>query len=173
MDLPAEMDRFVKRTGLFRVTMIERAPPRSLRWLPLLMLVALVVGYMLAAGLVPASTPYGALLRTMAGGLIFFIGYGSSFFLRYIGPRLDPAASEPLDEREKALRARAVAISGTVIPVTCMFAFFYFALAEPFGLWMPHTSLEWGYLGLALQAVWLALPAMVASWLQPKLIEEE
>jgi hypothetical protein len=137
------------------------AEPRNLRWLPLLALAALAVGY---AGLVLPSDV--SLNFRFAAALLFGLAYASSFYFRLFGPRIHYGIGATLDEREKVLRARAGHIAGWIIGVTAITSCFYFGLAALFGWWAPTRVHEWTLLGLALQAVFFILPVLIASWLQ-------
>lgn len=169
MNVPDSLDSFVRRTGLYGATMIERPEPRNLRWLPLLLILCLVGGYALATpefGL--ADTP----VALLTGGLLFYVAFGASIYLRFFGPRLIPAAGETLDERELALKARATALAGHVIAILAASAFFYFAIASTLRWWMPATSTQWVMLGFAVQALHFTLPVLFSSWMQPRLAAE-
>ena len=170
MSLLASLDRFVHAARLDVFTPYARRRPRNLRWLPVILLVALVVGYaMMVPGLEGGAGAFG---RGVAGGTLFFGAYLSANFIRWFGPRLSPEHG-PLDERELMLKARASAISGTTITWLAILACFYAGCAAPFGLWMPARPIEWFYLGLGIQGAALAIPVLAASWLQPRADEEE
>lgn len=166
MSLLHSLDRFVRASGLYGMTMIERPEPRNLRWLPLLLLAALVCGY-------ACSTPAFGLVETpvglFTGGLLFYAAVTAAFYLRFLGPRLVPAPGQPLDERELALKARATSLSGHVIAALAMFACFYFAQTRFFGWWSPGNAAEWVMLGIGVLGVHFTLPVLFASWMQPRL----
>ena len=168
MGLIASLDHAVRRSGLYRMTMIERPEPRSLRWVPLIVLVAIAVGYALIVAALGTHDIGSALLMSGAGGLVFTLGLVAATFLRFFGPRLILDPRNPLDERELIVRSRAIAVAGTMASFAAMMACFYFAVAMPFGLWMPQGPVEWSLLGFAIQGAWLILPTLTASWLQPR-----
>jgi hypothetical protein len=164
MSLLASLDRVVHATRLDFMTPYRRPRPRSLRWLPLLVLLALPTGYALMA---PGLEGHGgSLWLGVAGASLFFGAYLGANLMRLFGPRLSPEQG-PLDERELMLKARAGSISGTVITWLAILACFYAGLSEALGLWMPTRPLEYFYLGFGIQGAWQALPILAASWLQP------
>ena len=72
-------DRVVKRTGLYRLTMIEPAEPRPLRWWPLLILVSVAVGYAMIVTVADPMILRGpftqvSFLAVIAGSFMFFAG---------------------------------------------------------------------------------------------------
>ena len=169
MSLLASLDRFVHVTRLDFFTRYRHHRPRNLRWLPLLLLLALPVGYAMMA---PVLEGRRSLASGVAGGTLFFGAYFAANLLRFFGPRLTPEHG-PLDERELMLTARAGSISGRAITCFAILACFYAGVAAPLGLWMPARPIEYFYLGLGIQAAALALPVLVVSWLQSPISEEE
>jgi hypothetical protein len=179
------MDRFVKRTGLYKMAMIERPEPRNLRWLPLIILCAVPAGYaLLLFGGVPSAASFfpeaGLTARLWAGGLgmlLFFGAYGAANYIRFFGPRIMPSyapdAKGALDERDLFIRARAHAASGSVISLLAILGCFWFGIASLLGGWLPGSAAEWILLGMALQTWVLTLPVLVASWVQPRLEPDE
>jgi hypothetical protein len=165
MTLLASLDRFVHRTGLDLLTPYRRHRPRNLRFLPLAVLVAIVLGYILMVA--PPNTGFGNWRLPFAGALLFFFGFLAANLMRLFGPRIVPVDGSALDERELVLRARAGNISGLIITVLAIIGCFYGGYASVFHLWMPRATIEWVYLGLAIHGFAFALPVLVASWLQP------
>ena len=165
MTLLANLDRFVHRTGLDLLTPYARHRPRNLRFLPIAALAAIVIGYVLLVA--PPNAGVGTWRLPFAGALIFFLGFLAAHLMRLFGPRMVPIDGSGLDEREAVVKARAGSISGAIVTVLAIIFCFYAAYASVFGLWMPRATLEWVYLGLAIQAFAFALPVLVASWLQP------
>jgi hypothetical protein len=171
-------DRLVKKTGLYRMTMIDPVEPRSLRWVPLLILAAITVGYALmvrvgAPGFLRGPDPQARFALLIVGTMLFFGGFAISVYVRFLGPRLGARlGSEELDERELAIRARAFAWSGSIIGWGAVAACFWFGAATLLGGWMPRRPQEWLYLGMALEAWILTLPVSIASWLQPREVGE-
>jgi hypothetical protein len=164
MSLLDAMDRFVHVTRLDRLAPQGRPRPRNLRWLPLLALAAMAVGYAVMA----AKFRPGASMQPGFGGVILFLfGYFGAGLARLFGPRLADQAN-PLDEREREIRARAGNVSFWIVTILAMLGCFYGGFAAVFASWMPRTPIEWVYLGLFFQAIAMALPVWVASWLQPK-----
>jgi hypothetical protein len=167
MTLLATLDRFVHRTGLDVLTPHADRQPRILRWLPLPFLAGIPAGYALfAAGLEREGRD--GLLFSFAGALLFFGCFVVANLIRFFGPRLWVEQGVPLDERERAIRARAGSLSGAVLVWAVIAACFYAGYASAFGGWIPRQPVEWAYLGLGLQAWWLLLPVLIASWLQPR-----
>ena len=165
MSLLTAMDRFVNVTRLDSLSQFGRPRPRNLRWTPLLAFAAMAVGYAIAASEFRGSA--ASLQLGFAGVALFMLGYICACLVRLFGPRLNEV-DPPLDERERAIRARAGNISFFIVTLLAAAGCFYGAYASVFGSWMPHNALEWSYLGLALQAAAMALPVWVASWLQPR-----
>ena len=165
MDIPAALDRFVHRTRLDVLTPFAVRRSRNLRWLPLLVMIALPVGYALQTSV--ARGQWASWQAGFAGTLIFVAGLVAASVLRLFGPRIVPEAGHNLDERELLLKARAGNISGAIITLLVALGCFYAASAEIFGTWVPASAIEWVFLGLGVQGYALVLPVLVASWLQP------
>lgn len=162
MTLLEKMDRAVYATGIDKIVFMK-TKPRSLRWSPLLVLVAMVIGYVLMAQ--PVRPPF---TRVMIGIGLFYGGYLVAAILRIFGPRMVPTIREPLDEREMMVKARASAIAGIALTSLAMGGCFYMAVAEPLGMWRPHDPNQWVALAFGLQACLMLLPTLIASWLQPR-----
>jgi len=161
MTVLKKMDDLVYASGIDKI-LFRKVQPRSWRWIPVLVLAALIVGYTLMAGL--ASRPTA---RFFVGWLLFYGAYMAAAFLRIFGPRFVPRQGEPLDERELMVKARAYATSGIVITVFAMVCCWYMAAAEPLGFWHPRTPNDWISLAFGIQAIAMLLPTWIASWLQP------
>lgn len=162
MTLLEKMDRLVYASGIDRIIFMKTRP-RALRWSPLVVLAAMVVGYVLLAQ--PVRPPFRLL---MIGIALFYGGYLAAFILRIFGPRMVPTTSEPLDERELIVKARANALCGIILTALAMSGCFYMSLADLFGTWRPRDPNQWVALGLGLQACFMLLPTLIASWLQPR-----
>ena len=162
MILLEKMDRLVYATRLDRLV-LRQIQPRSLRWSPLLVIVALVAGYA-----VMAKTPSVFVAGFWIGWLLFYGAFLAAAFVRAFGPRFTPTARHPLDERELMIKARAHAISGVVVASFAMFGCFYMASAGAPFLWHPRMPYDWINLGFGVQAGAMLLPSLVASWLQPR-----
>lgn len=164
------LDAIAKGSGFYAVTMIERPRPRNLRFVPVMILAATLIGYVLTCVssvdmppmLISARISYG-----VAGALLFWSGSLAANFVRFLGPRIFPDPAAPLDERERILRARAGSISGGIVTALAMAGCFYCGFAQVFGWWMPRKLVEWTYLALLIQAGGFTLPVLIASWLQP------
>jgi hypothetical protein len=137
--------------------------PRTLRWTPLLVLAALIAGYALIAAR-PSVFDRGFWI----GWLIFYGAVVAAGFVRVLGPRFVPTMSNPLDERELMVKARAHAASGHVFATFAMLGCFYMASAGVPWLWHPRTYFDWFNLGFGLQACSLLLPTLMASWMEPR-----
>ncbi len=161
MTLLQKMDRLVYATRIDRVLFMKMAP-RTLRWLPLVVLAALIAGYVQMASASP-----GDIHALLIGALIFWGAYLAAGFIRVFGPRLTGTGRQPLDERELMVRARAYGISGAALAALVWLGCFYMAGADALRLWQPQ-GYEWVNLGFALQAGAMLLPSWVASWLQPR-----
>jgi hypothetical protein len=170
MTLLERMDRFVHVTRLDRIAMIDRPQPRALRWLPLLVLAALIGGY---ATMAAAGQGLGHLRLSLIGIGVFIAGFIAANLMRFFGPRLIPGPQDRLDERELVVKARAGAISGAVITIFAIAACFYMGVVDVFGWWRPRTTLEWTYMALAIEGVAFILPVLAASWLTPRPIDED
>jgi hypothetical protein len=174
MTIPEALDRAVHAARLDFMTPHGAPRRRNLRWLPLLILLVMPASYALLVAAADGRT--GPWQQTMwlsfAGSLLFFFAFAAAQLVRLFGPRVGWEGGA-LDERELMLKARAGSVSGAIIATLAALACFYGGFAAVFGTWMPATVLEWVYLGLMIEAWALALPVLVASWLQPKLDEEE
>jgi hypothetical protein len=164
MTLLERMDRLVYATRIDRLIFMKD-PPRTFRWTPLLVIMALVAGYALMAR--TSSLPNRTLL---IGWALFYGAFLASAFLRVLGPRFRPTAVRALDERELMVRTRAYANSGIVLTSFAMMGCFYIATASAglWRLWYPHAPFDWINLGFGFQAVGNLLPTWIASWLEPR-----
>ena len=100
MTLLKKMDDLVYATGIDKI-LFRKVRPRSWRWIPLLVLAALIVGYVFMAEIRSKPTP-----SFFAGWLLFYGAYMAAALLRVFGPRFVPTARDPLDEREMIAKAR-------------------------------------------------------------------
>ena len=169
MTLLERMDRLVYATRLDRIVFMK-IQPRTFRWTPLLVMGALLAGYVLMAR--TSSLPTRNFLL---GWALFYGAYLIAAFLRVFGPRFTPTVLHPLDERELTLKFRAYAISGVALTSFAMLGCFYMAIASAAvlpRLWHPRTPNDWVSLGLGIQAGAMLLPTYIASWLEPRLAEE-
>jgi peptidoglycan/LPS O-acetylase OafA/YrhL len=167
MTLLEKMDRVVYATGIDKIVFMK-FKPRTLRWTPLLAFLALVAGYVLMAGSVPFPN------RTfLIGWAIFYGAFLVAAFLRIFGPRFTGTLSQPLDERELTVKARAHAISGTVLATFAMIGCFYMATEGLPGFWHPRTQFDWMNLGFGIQAAGMLLPTLIASWMQPQPLSDD
>lgn len=163
MTLLEKMDRFVYVTRLDRILSIQ-VQPRTLRWIPLIVITAMVAGYVMIT-LAPGGTVRGFWI----GLLLFWGAFLFAHFLRAVGPRLMGTGLHPLDEREQMVKARAYAISGLVLVILMMLGCFYMSSAGVLGLWHPKAPFDWINLGFGIQAGAMLMPSWVASWLEPRL----
>jgi hypothetical protein len=166
MSLLRKMDRLVYATGLDRIIFMK-VEPRTFRWTPLLVIAALIVGYVEMA---QRATLPG--FRFLIGWTLFYGAYLIAAFLRLLGPRFS-TASRPLDEREAMVKARAYAMSGIVLTGCAMLGCFYMPAAGFLNLWRPHTPNDWIGMGLGIQAAAMLLPTMIASWLEPRPVDRD
>jgi len=174
MTLLEKMDRAVYATGIDRI-IFRKLKPRTLRWTPLFVLAALIIGYGLIVSSEPTAAHRQPLLdgRFLVGIPLFFGSYLLAMLVRLSGPRIVPAFDQPLDERELIIRARANAMSGTVLVIAAMAGCFYMGVATLLGWWQPQSPMDWMYLALALQAGFLALQTLFASWMQPRPVADD
>jgi len=175
-DLPGKLDRLVHRTRLDFMTPMGSPRPRNLRWLPMLVLLALPAGYALLVWslhhVAPGRGLGWAAWLSIAGLIVYAAALVAATVIALFGPRVGRGV-EGLDERELMLRARAGNVSGQVIAALATLACFYGAGAATFGLWSPVDAVEWVNLGLIVSAYARLLPVLVASWLQPQPDAEE
>lgn len=167
MTLLEKMDRAVYATGIDRIVFMK-IKPRTLRFTPLLVFAMLIVGYILMTR--AAQSPNRTYLT---GCAIFYGSFMVATFLRVFGPRFTGTVHHPLDERELTVKARAHAISGTALATFAMLGCFYMTAAGLPGFWYPHAPLDWLNLGFGIQATGLLLPTLIASWLQPRPVDDE
>ncbi len=172
----AVADRLAKKLVLDRLPTIDPSRSRTLRWWPLAILLSVTIGYVMIVSLpgrvaLPISPADAAMV--IVPNLLFFTAFAVSSSIRLLGPRLGSAlGGEMLDERERAIRARAFALSGSFISWGAVIGCFWFGFAPIFGGWMPGDAVEWMYLGMTLWTWLLTLPVLIASWLQPRLADE-
>lgn len=165
MTLLGKMDRLVYATGFDRV-MFGKMQPRSLRWTPLLVMAALVAGYVLMARTFESSRPPA--VTALIGFTLFYGAFLSAGFVRMFGPRFRPTLAHPLDERELMVRTRAYATSGMALATFAMVGCFYMSVAVLLHLWQPHLPIEWINLGFIFQVCSMLLPTLIASWMEPR-----
>jgi hypothetical protein len=171
--LPQRLDDLARWTGLYRMTMIERGEPRNLRWIPLLIVLAMPVGYVCMTLGFRDIRDKGMLTLVAIGMLLFFGAFTGSILIRFLGPRLVATVDSPLDERERAIRYRALSISSGGLTILAALCCFYMASAKFFGLWAPEESQQWIWLGFMIEGWWFALPVFVASWLEPRSVDAD
>ena len=159
MTLLQKMDRLVYATRVDRLIFMK-FQPRTFRWSPLLVIAALVAGYVLMAR--TSSLPGRTFL---IGWMLCYGAFLVAAFLRVFGPRFTGTV---LDERELMVKSRAYAISGIVLASFAMLGCFYMPSAGLLGSWQPHAPLDWINLGFGFQACGNLLPTWIASWLQPR-----
>ncbi|MGK6319833.1 hypothetical protein [Sphingomonas sp. DT-204] len=162
MTLLEKMDRLVYATRLDRIVFMKMQP-RAFRWTPLLVIAALIVGYVLMA-----KTGVGIDADFLIGWLIFYGAIVAAALLRALGPRFTATVNQPLDERELMVKARAHAISGVVLAMIVTLGCFYMASAGVPWLWHPQKFMDWFNLGFGIQGVSTLLPTWIASWLEPR-----
>jgi hypothetical protein len=166
MTLLEKMDRLVYATRIDRLIFMK-GQPRTFRWTPLFVIVALIAGYVLMA-----KTASAVDRAFWIGWLLFYGAFLTAAFLRVLGP----AAPRPLDERELMVKARAYALSGVVLASFAMLGCFYMASADivPGLLWHPRAPMDWFNLGFGFQAGGMLLPTLIGSWLEPRpVIDQE
>lgn len=161
MTLLEKMDRLVHATRLDKIIFMK-TPPRSFRWAPLLVIAAMILGFVLMAraGIAIAAD-------FLIGWLIFYGAILAAAFLRALGPRFTATVNRPLDERELMVKARAHATSGVVLAIMFSLGCFYMASAGVPWLWHPQF-MDWFNLGFGIQGFGLLLPTWIASWLEPR-----
>lgn len=169
--LGQRLDDMVNGAGLYAIAVPRRPEPRNLRFLPILVLAALAIGYVLAV--VGWGGPHPSRLLGIVGGVLFFAGFLAANYVRFFGPRIFPDVETDLDERERMLRARAGSASGAVVTALVMLGCFYLAAAQVFDWWTPHHPNEWIYCALLIQGWAFTLPVLIASWMQPPDIDED
>jgi len=160
MTLPEKMDRFVQVLHLDWI--VREKQPRAFRWAPLLVIAALVTGYVLMARTGGAVVP-----DFFIGWLVFYGAFLAAAFLRALGPRFTATVHRPLDERELMVKARAHATSGVVLAMAVSLGCFYMTTSAVPSLWHPQV-MDWFHLGFGVQAVSTLLPTWIASWLEPR-----
>jgi len=166
MTLLEKMDRAVYATGIPRILFMQ-LKPRALRWTPLFVMVLLAAGYVLMAN--SEASPNRSFF---IGCALFYGAFTVACFLRFFGPRFTGTGRSPLDERELMVKARAHSLSGTALATFAMLGCFYMTTSGLPGFWYPR-ALDWMNLGFALQAAGMLLPTLIASWLQPRPVEDE
>jgi hypothetical protein len=161
MTLPEKLDRLVYATRLDKL-IFRKIPARSFRWSPLLVIAAMILGFVLMAR---AGTALAA--GFLVGWLFFYGGILAAGLLRALGPRFTASVDRPLDERELMVKARAHAVSGVVLAMLFTLGCFYMASAGVPWLWHPQF-MDWFNLGFGIQGVAALLPTWIASWLEPR-----
>ena len=170
MGLLARLDRFVHRTRLDIFTPYAGQRPRNLRWLPLIGIVAAAAGYATIVIVMRGAGPWSLML---GGAALFGTGLIITSVVPMFGPPISHHQGVPLDERDLSLRARAGDLAGRIISYLAVIGCFYFGFASLFGTWMPRDAAEWGLLAVVLSVLHPELMVLAASWLQPRLKEED
>lgn len=167
MSLLQTLDRFVYATRLDRIVFMKMQP-RALRWSPVLVIGALIIGFVMMARVGNSVDA-----NFLTGWLIFYGAIVCAYFLRIFGPRFTSTIDRPLDERELLVKARAHAASGVVLAMILTFGCFYMATAQVPWLWHPQL-MDWLNLGFGIQGFSALLPSWIASWLEPlPLVDDE
>lgn len=161
MTLLGKMDRFVYAMRIDRL-LFAKTSPRAFRWTPLLVIAAMIAGYVQMA---KAGTDIVA--HYLIGWLFFYGAILAAYFLRALGPRFTATVNQPLDERELMLKVRAHATSGVVLATIITLGCFYMASQGVPWLWHPRF-MDWFNLGFGVQGLSALLPTWIASWLEPR-----
>lgn len=173
MSLLATLDRVVYATRIDRIIFMTTRP-RIFRWTPIVLLTALAVGYVaMAKSYAVMAAEHRVTPPYLWGWALFYGAYLGAAFLRLFGPRFTGTAHRELDERELALKSRAHAISGIILVGLAMMGCFYMAWSDLLKLWQPVNAGDWINLAFGLQASAMLLPTWIASWMQPRLGEDE
>jgi hypothetical protein len=159
-------DALVRAMGLGKLAEPRTREPHVLRWWPLLVLAATAGGYALIV--LFDRSGFDRPLAMLSGYAMVYGGFSAAIWLRIFGPRMISTIDSPLDEREQLIKFRAHHLSGKVLVGLAFLGCYYFALAQPFALWMPRTN-EWIALAFLIQTWAITLPILIASWLQPRL----
>lgn len=162
MTMLEKMDRLVYTTQLDKIIFVKM-PPRSFRWAPLLVIAAMILGFVLMA-----RNGVAVVADFLIGWLIFYGAIVAAHLLRALGPRFAATVNRPLDERELMVKARAHAIAGVALAGMLSLGCFYMASAGVPWLWHPQF-MDWFNLGFGIQGLSMLLPTWIASWLEPRL----
>lgn len=156
--------------GTTNATKNFQIPMRAVtaRWLSVLVLVSLPVGY-LGEAVLPAlgdgALGFLILLRLvgLVGAILLFLsGYG----------QLSQRAERDLDEREAQIRNRAYVLTHQVMVVGLFLAFFWVEISTKLGWWLPPAK-EVGNLITAFALSSMALPAAILAWRDRASADEE
>ena len=172
MTIPERLDQLMHKAGLDILTPHGAPRRRNLRFLPLVVLVTMPAAYGVMVATLRDPARHGGFGIAAIFIILFSLAFGAALLVRLFGPRVGWEGGA-LDERELILKARAGSLAGMILAALCALGCFYGGYAAVFRAWMPATALEWVYLGLMIQAYALALPVLVASWLQPPPDAEE
>lgn len=159
-------------SGLYRLALIDpQRHPRPRRWSSLVVLLAIIGGY--AWTVSTLAKPHSLTVPTLIAPLVFFGAFMAANLIRFAGPRLQPLNGAPLDERERAIKARAGHLSGVTITVMAIGGCLYQGVAPVLGWWSPRSPLDWIYLGLMLEGLAFVLPVFFASWMLPTQLPDD
>lgn len=168
MTIAERADAVAKGSGLYSLTLIDmQKNARPLRWWSLTAVIGIVAGYV--GTIVLLGRPRDVRMIGFAVPMLFIASLTAANIIRMAGPRLSASPDQPLDERERWIKARAGNLSGLVITLLAIGVCFYQGLASIID-WRPLKSpLEWTYLGLGIEGLAIVLPTLFASWMLPPL----
>ncbi len=138
------------------------------RWLSVLVLVALLIGY-LGEAVLP-SPGQGALVFLILLRLVGLVGAILLFLSSY--GQLSQRAERDLDEREAQFRNRAYVLTHQIMVVALFLAFFWVEISTKLGWWLPPAR-EVGNLITAFALSSMALPAAILAWRDRTPADEE
>ena len=133
--------------------------PRHLRWLPILPLLLALLGF----------------VTQVSGRNGEFLSYTACTFtliLMGLGPLREATRREPLDEREKLLRMRAMLVGANSVVFLAIAGTYAFAYSEELGIWKPATWCDWAVISFTLLTIYGTVPILHASWTTRPLDEQ-
>jgi hypothetical protein len=162
--LVQRLDDSVRWTGI--PDLVMRTPRRRpQRWWSTLAIVAATAGLVVAIGWPALRWPGYAVLVT---------AFSIANFMPMFGPLKPWAGTEPIDERERAGRARAFLIALSVISFVAVFGLWTIVAMSTVGDWSAATlRLSIVDLAFYIAALYSALPTCIASWAERRLPDEE
>ncbi|WP_267388097.1 hypothetical protein [Sphingomonas sp. GC_Shp_3] len=108
------------------------------------------------------------------GYAVLIAAFGIANFMPIFGPLKPWGGTEPIDERERANRARAFLIALSVISVVAVAGLWTIVALSIMGNWdvdlLRQTNID---LAFYIAALYSALPTCIASWTEPRLRDDE
>jgi len=162
--LAQRLDDSVRWTGT-AATVAKPRHRRPQRWWSTLAIVVATAGLVVAIGWPALRWP---------GYAVLMAAFSIANFMPIFGPLKPWGGTEPIDERERAIRANAFLIALSVVSFVAVVGMWGAVATSAFGNW-DGATLRLAIVDLAfyIAALYSALPTCVASWVERRLPDED